>query len=127
MSGVSFAQSDALDGHDQEIAQEVDSFDTPAHARRALSQLTAFMKKCKTFQDPSASSVTYRLSVSSLPGLGDGAVKGVITSSGVTGGVVEAAAVSGNNVITVLYSADKLSTAQHATDIATKIQHHLGA
>jgi hypothetical protein len=127
MSGVSFAQSDYLDGHNQEIAQEIDSFNSPDHAKRAFSQLTAFMKQCKTFQDPSSPSITYRLAVSSLPDLGDGAIKGVITSPRVEGGVVEVAVLNGNNVITVLYSATKLPTAQHATDIATRIHHNLSA
>jgi hypothetical protein len=127
MSGVSFAQSDYLDGRNQEIAQEIDSFDSPEHAGRAFSQLKAFMKQCGTFRDPNATSITYRLEVSSLPGLGDAAVKGVITSSRVEGGVVEVAALNGNDVITVLYSATKLSRAQHATDIATTILHHLSA
>lgn len=127
MSGVSFAQSDYLDRHNQEIAQEIDAFDSPDHAKRAFSQLTRFMKQCTTFQDPSSTSITYHLAVSSLPDLGDGAVKGVITSSRVEGGIVEVAALDGNNVITVLYSATKLSAAQHATDIATTIQHNLSA
>jgi hypothetical protein len=127
MSGVSFAQADYLDGHNQEIAQEIDSFDTPDHAARAFSQLTAFMKQCTTFRDQGSTSITYHLALSPLPDLGDGAIKGVITSSHVEGGVVEVAALNGNNVITVLFSATKLSTAQHATDLATKIQHNLSA
>lgn len=125
MSGVSFAQSDHLDGRNQEIAQEVDAFDSPDHAARAFSQLTAFMKKCKTFQDPSSTSTTYHLAVLSVHDLGARAIKGVITSSSIEGGVVEVAAVSGNNVITVLYSATTMATANHATDIATKIQRNL--
>jgi hypothetical protein len=127
MSGVAFAQSDYLDGDEQEIAQEIDSFDSPADAARALSQLTAFMKTCKTFKDPSTASITYHLAVSSASGLGDGAIKGVTTSPNIEGGVVEVAAVQGNNVITVLYSSTKLSTAQHAVTIATQIHKNLTA
>jgi hypothetical protein len=124
MTGVAFAQSDYVDGHIQEIAQEIDSYFTPADAAQAVSQLTAFMKQCKTFTTKSS---TYHLALSSLPSLGDGAVKGVLTSPDVVGGVVEIAAAEGNNVITALYSATKLSTAQQITSIVAQIQQNLRA
>ena len=125
MSGVSFAQSDYLDGKDQEIAQEVDAFDSPEHAARAVSQLKAFMKKCSTFRD--SESTRYHLAVSSVSGLGEGAVRGVIESARFEGGVVEVASVKGNDVITVLYSATTLSSAKRAADLAAKIRGQLPA
>ena len=126
MSGVSFAQSDYVDGHDQEVAQEVDSFDTPADAARALSQLKAFMSKCKTFTDPS-DGTTYHLATSSVNGLGTAAVQGVATSPSVTGGVVEIASVRGNNVITAFYSARSLTTAKMIKALVAKIDSNLSA
>lgn len=125
MSGVAFAQSDYLDGRDEEIAQEVDSFDSPEHAGRALSQLTAFMETCKTFRD--SNSTRFQLAVESAAGLGKGAIKGVMTSPTIEGGVIEVAAVSGNNVITVLYSARNLTSAQRASEIAAQIRTNLRA
>lgn len=122
MSGVSFAQSDYLDGHDQEIAQEVDAFDTSADAARAMSQLTAFMHKCKTF---AASKISYHLATSPVSGIGSNAIAGTITSSRITGGVVEVAALSGTNVVTVLYSARSLTTAKSAKTLAAKIVTNL--
>ena len=48
-SGIGFAQSDYLDAHSNEIAQEVDSFATPAAATKAMSSLKKFFQQCSKF------------------------------------------------------------------------------
>lgn len=126
MSGVSFAQSDYVDGHDQQIAQEIDSFDTPADAARALSQLKAFMLKCKTYTDTS-DGTAYHLAVSTVKGLGTAAIEGVFTSSSVIGGLVEIASLSGDNVVTAFYSARSLTAAKTIKAMVAKINSNLAA
>jgi hypothetical protein len=120
MAGVSFAQSDYLDTHNQEIAQEIDSFDTSAHAARALSQLQAFMRKCATYKD-STSGITYHLATSTVSGLGSSAVQGAITSSRIQGGIVEIASLNGDNVVTALYSATSLTKAKSVKQLVAQI------
>lgn len=127
VSGVSYAMTYYLDKHDHALGEEIDAFDSAAHAERALTQLAGFMRKCDSYTDKSAGSGAAAINLVTLPApsLGPGAVQGIAVSPNLAGRLALVAAQSGPNVITVLYVADSSSMKATSISIVSTIEQNL--
>ena len=125
-SGVGFAQSDYLDSQQNEISQEVDSFASTADAAKAMTALKKFFRQCSKFSYKQGSQTfSVKFVTSSASGLGAGAFKGVMTSSGWVGGSTLVASQQGPCVITAFYSTQASNHGSPILAIAEKIRRNL--
>ena len=127
-SGVGFAQSDYLDSQSNEIAQEVDSFATPAAATKAMSSLKKFFKQCSSFSYKQGDTkFSVKFVTAAATGLGTGAFKGTMTSGQWVGGSTLVAAQQGAFVITAFYSTQSSTHGSEILAIAAKVRANLTA
>jgi hypothetical protein len=105
IEGAAFAQNDyAGPGQGGQFAQEIDTFHGD-NAEKVMSALRKAFGQCASFTDKS-DGMTAKVKVvrSSVPGMGDEAIKAVETSPAWQGGTTLVAARVGNAVVTTLYN-----------------------
>ncbi|GAA4563106.1 hypothetical protein [Planotetraspora kaengkrachanensis] len=105
IEGAGFAQNDYLGpGQTGQFAQEIDTF-KGEDAKKVMAALKKAFGQCASFTDKSdGTTATVKLVRSTVPGVGDEAVKAVQTSPAWQGGATLVAARVGNTVVTTLYS-----------------------
>ena len=104
MSGVSFAQSDYTDAKQNEISQEIDTFG-PGVARTVLARIRQVFAQCAKFSYKAAGvTASEQVKVSTVAGLGDEAVRAVITAPQFIGGTTLVVARVGDNVVSAFYN-----------------------
>ncbi len=105
VNGVSFAQNDYTHGTYDTFAQEIDGF-PGGGAHAAMAGLRKVFAGCAHFtSQQGGTSYATRLTVKSLPGLGDEALEGVVTSPAWSGGTTLVAVRVGDLVVTTLDNA----------------------
>jgi hypothetical protein len=122
MSGVSFAQSDYIDAKDNEISQEIDTFG-PGIATTVLTRMRQVFAQCAKFSYKAAGvTASERVKVSAVTGLGDEAVRAVITAPQFLGGTTLVVVRVGDNVVSAFYNDTTGSYDDgHINDLVSKI------
>ncbi|MBC3840233.1 hypothetical protein GXW82_08630 [Streptacidiphilus sp. 4-A2] len=120
----SFAQNDYTDSYGNMFAQEVDAF-RGDNATATMTQLEHVFTECKSFKiTQSGSSFTEGLSWKSLPGVGDQALKAVISSPELDGGTTLVAVRVGNLIATTLDN-DQNNTGSAGVALAERLTKNL--
>ena len=104
VTGVAFAQSDYTDKANNEISQEVDAYragtstDVMTRMRKVLAQCAKFSLKA------AGVTATEQVKTSEIRGLGQDAVKAVVTAPQFYGGTTLVIVRVGNNVVSAFYN-----------------------
>lgn len=126
IDSASFAENDYVDAsHTIEFAQEIDAFHGD-DAGKVMSALWAAFGRCATFTDHSnGMTIHNRVVRSRLHGLGDAAIKAVVTSPTYQGGATLVAIMVGNTIATTLYSSPGNDKGAAAVRMAEKIANNV--
>ncbi|MCW2937117.1 MAG: hypothetical protein JWN00_102, partial [Actinomycetia bacterium] len=126
IGSATFAQNDYGDsGRQNQVAQELDGFQGTG-ARAVIGRLKRVFAECATFKDKSGGMVvTVKISTSKLAGLGDEAIRAVLTSTAWMGGTTLVAVRVGQTVVTTLVSSsgkDKGAAVKFAVRLAKNVK-----
>ncbi|HEY7174847.1 MAG TPA: hypothetical protein VH442_08015 [Micromonosporaceae bacterium] len=122
VSGVSFAQSDYADKANNEISQEIDTFHK-GDGVLVMNRMRQVLGQCAKFSlKADGVNASMQTKVSPVRGLGNEAVRAVITAPQFYGGLTLVVARVGDNVVSAFYNDMAGSyTDGHVVDLVSKI------
>jgi hypothetical protein len=122
VSGVSFAQSDYADKANNEISQEIDTFNK-GDGVLVMNRMRQVLAQCAKFAlKADGVNASMQTKVSPVRGLGNEAVRAVITAPQFYGGLTLVVARVGDNVVSAFYNDTAGSYADgHVVDLVSKI------
>lgn len=121
IESASFAQNDYADSYSNQFAQEIDTF-RGSDAKTVMAHLSQVFTKCATFEDNSdQGKAAVKITSSPVTGLGDEAVKAVMTSPAWDGGETMVAARVGKTVVTTFYSSSESDKGEAVMDLTKQL------
>jgi hypothetical protein len=122
---VAFAQNDYLDSAKNEIAQEIDVYESTT-AQTVMTRLQQVFAACATYKSTDAgTTATVHVVTSAAPDLGPDAIKAVVTSPSWQGDTTMVAARVNNSVVTAFYSSSAEGKSGLVVELVSQIMQNL--